>query len=1465
MKIALRPFSKMVPDMNVQDLSEGRYVSALGVRNFSVKRGKNNVTTPVPGTLYAFTPPEPVVQNKTYELRLLSDGQDSSEIFSFSIVRNTSLVPIIPEIEFSYASAAAQISQTASSFGYPFTVTQNGPVINIIPNNPFFESYDYEVIPLTGNIAVDITNEPVDVSLAKPLRGIQGHNDLNDLFWLSCSVKDPISSIVYSSIQLTGGEVIVTAPLHGLVSGQEVLFEGFPTLPSLNGRHIVNVISPNVFVPIQAITVGFVTPGEGNVYKNHASIFELGVGLRNQPGQWNYTRLLRTSKIPASRLYKPRFFTSRLGDRVFMYWTDYNDRPRRIEYKGPWIADGVLKTPGYKLISIADNTLWQSPPSSMKISNARPAKFAGAVLSGNWRFVARGSFGDTNISSSFGAVSGPVSVFSSDEAGNPAAISGDREGIVTNKAVEITVSDVNPNLFEYVELVGIQYQGLSVATYLVARIKTQPGQFVYEYLFTGNESDLSVVDAISINVEDPVVLKARDAVSLSNRAVLASVSYYPDSEEIQKFVDTGKYSIEYKQIPDSGRYSQYRNGSFNSTENIFKYGHFMIYETYAIAIRLRWRFGGGYTKSYPFAKVKIDTQATSSDGKRISGLPHYQIYDGFSNLINIPFLNVFGFDDSVLFDGKPISYWFDQLEVMIGDMPFKSVLASGIGVRHVITSFPINPNSVEVDNRILNSLTAQFDDTGSSYLQLPFPIGALGDMATCPDIRFALDLPVNFDQAVDKKGFSFYSADSDLRQVDLKGLQGAKLVIIGYYKQGDMHEGVDSSSVVEDDRFKSKHVTLIDRQWTVVEEYDIQSSEGLLSDAFSVLKYRPLDSLLSPLQDVVLSRNFGHSVIGASPFFSGPIFTNGPSCFFTTAQPMDSINSGTWDNNNLSVFRALIVVDNENQYPDQEGLISYYSSGATISISNLFAAQQAATVEVFGGDTVVSHSHRRVASAVTPAEIWARGGYLSVSFYGQSRANEYMRSFDEDADGTVFPNADIALKDWHEDLNPDQLFYNPSYTISNIVQKKPAYDPSFDSVNDLTSRLAYTPIKIENGVIDSFRKFLANDYHDMSAVYGPISGIYVLNEVLYARTSNGFFRHFFNTYGTVTTDTGIENFIGDGQVLSRPSDRITEYGGNTQWPFCIGKSPGGDDVLYYIDAVRKVLVRFGADGVVDHAMRSGYSTEIFDLCKYAEFFDAPSAGSGIHMVWNQSLLEVIIFFKMRTPNVIEWGTRRAYNKGSLVALPGENEVYRAKSNIVSFSFNDKKPPNSVWWELVPFTDTDVYQYKTLVVSEKADGLSHELPFITDLAVAFKNTYVSLSPDNQSADVYENEAGFPLVFYEDKVDPQVPGNIKFVFNAEKDVKKIFNSLIFSCDVKPFAVDVETKRHKTTLDLSMMEQESDLWVCPIGNDITLGGDSDGTGSALFGEYCVVTFYFEPGVDQTFIQAFLRFSPVDPMPGV
>jgi hypothetical protein len=562
-----------------------------------------------------------------------------------------------------------------------------------------------------------------------------------------------------------------------------------------------------------------------------------------------------------------------------------------------------------------------------------------------------------------------------------------------------------------------------------------------------------------------------------------------------------------------------------------------------------------------------------------------------------------------------------------------------------------------------------------------------------------------------------------------------------------------------------------------------------------------------------------------------------------------------------------------------EGLDSYVYTG---SFQN---PGQSLSVDLFGGDTYTAQIYYRTfINKVSLPDPLTGESAQAINFTGQTKSNAYLiYRNEEDADHKVYPSSyttgtnEAGLNDWLSKKTLDTFFYNSGYDLRNLFYGFRT-GPSIEPLSKLPTRIIYSDLKPQNAKSDFYRRFGILSYTDLDASFGEIIDMKNINGELFTLQPNKYQRQFFNTRGTLQLSDTSQIVLGDASVLSRPGVTITSYGCSNKWSVFLGRSQGGDDVIYWYDRIRKKFMRFGADGAVPISDRAFVRTAALNDTKWVLDFDSPALNYGMHGVWNQRLGEAIWTIRAhRKPDHVwvSWSPGETkilnYKVGDIVYLEDETNFLNFEQTIVLYVvtqdyFTDQniKPGVTPGWENFfsrpSIDDKNYYNINTISYSEFKNRFSQfQETYHPRIYLQWNDTFLSPRPKDPESNVYEHNSGDIMRWYAHNGDVQEEeGYIEVVFNIDPNVTKRYVALICNSEYTPYRLELETRTQTTVINGPEFEQQLEQFFAPIPN-VEVNGQTDLDNDFMYGQWVKIRFFYQPGEFQRFTNIVLKFNPM------
>ena len=758
--VKLRSFGGIDTDSDIQDIKNGRYPSAKNIDHVKSSDGDTFAITPRIGNTLSFDLGVVNPQNKAYLFQF--PEEDSGENYSFSIYKTDRVTKIIEQNPAFASSEDFQPGGVIQTY-----LDQNGFLVSIQQASEVFPSitsdkaWILEVVPAAGyeipdyyeyyienegnlDLEISVIKEAITESRGGELEVIGSFDLLGDLFIFSTpqnkkSQKLKINNIFVlnagvlgqgvSSIDVFFGEL---GEVYDVQNQTEVFLTGISSPAQLNGVYNATIIQTPTTLPdgtpaieyraritFLSLPIGPLDFIEGFLTLNAFGLGEVGVAVKDKvKEEWSYTRLLRSKELDWATFRQKELRGQISLDRRSIYFTGNPFGVFYYKESQQYVQDGAIKSiyeDGYYTYgAIANQVKLQPSRANIRINLNAQLETSGSLLSGNIIYFARGVLAD-GTPSDWSLPSQEVPVYSA-LTSTPAGIKGDEPGVQSSKANEIILSGIDSDLYSYVEVAAVQKLaiGIDTTTYgIFAREAVSPGVTSITVIHNGNEVPVTLQQA-ELDVETEFYSSAENINIIRNRLVLADLTI--DTIDISDFLSTIKYSLQKKEISYSGTTAYFSKfGGSQDPLNVFNYSGYMLNETYRISARVVLT-NGTSTEIEKVFDVTIDTNQTSTDGKRISGLDNYDLTKKVvvNTLPNgtevyeikdlVPYIRIEGLDfDNYLINGIPARSIIERIEFFRAEVDTPSITGYGYAVMHVecattelIGKTPNNPDTPPV-------------------------------------------------------------------------------------------------------------------------------------------------------------------------------------------------------------------------------------------------------------------------------------------------------------------------------------------------------------------------------------------------------------------------------------------------------------------------------------------------------------------------------------------------------------------------------------------------------------------------------------------------------------------------------------------------------------------------------------------------------------------------------------------------
>jgi len=173
---------------------------------------------------------------------------------------------------------------------------------------------------------------------------------------------------------------------------------------------------------------------------------------------------------------------------------------------------------------------------------------------------------------------------------------------------------------------------------------------------------------------------------------------------------------------------------------------------------------------------------------------------------------------------------------------------------------------------------------------------------------------------------------------------------------------------------------------------------------------------------------------------------------------------------------------------------------------------------------------------------------MLIGFYCESRNNLALRYKEVDGAEYYPKNRIIASQDpnsqgiMNRGIDTITFPYNKQYSAVNNVKVNVTIPDFFKEVTKFPNRSIYSYTAFESDIVDRYRIFPSNQFHDIPKDRGVITDTFVFNNTFFHHTEYGLWQSFFNPNTTQATSQG-EITLGNGGIFKLPSKLVLDIKG----------------------------------------------------------------------------------------------------------------------------------------------------------------------------------------------------------------------------------------------------------------------------------------------------------------------------------
>ena len=1125
-------------------------------------------------------------------------------------------------------------------------------------------------------------------------------SDKTFLFWTPCTSQGspfaisnfPVSTITnVVNLAAASNARVTTTGDHGLFTGEVIeLIGGTGTYgSSFNGIWVITVINSTQFdlnysaaaaFPVPAGTVPqgvLIDQGFGGI----SVVTRQTTSINSQFSQ--KVDLVRAKGLKFTQEFQIDSRVKKNGDDFALKFTDNNNPPKMLIYSGIINTEGFIygyngyvPPLGYYFYETIEFTSRMLVGDNDFILDVAHNPVGGSLLSKNYVYYARGVFSDFT-KTSVSRPTNPITVIpNSIYSGN--LYTGGFLNEPTTGLNSVTVENIPSSVYSFIELIAVEYNDNSFRAYVVSRVEISPGDDTVTIDHLGSE----VYEPLSVSEITALYLyidKARNIEEMDNRGVLSDVELKVD-ENLNFIAQSVNCTIARRVISRWNDLAALSNnyGEYLLWERIKSYSSYMLFETVRWGLRVKWK-NAGWSKAYWVGDFRVDDVAAA----RKTPLPNldlgtaastYTFYFQFSNL-NLDYL----------IDGVPLRNLIEDFEFVREEIT-KEVMHSGVWVPGVTLASPPTAGEVYAANIGVNPNAVAF---GALDRQIGYYFS--------PDLTYR-DAPL----------FEMEPGDQIINIGNAAYIPNALGTGVGNYNIPNVGEGFEMQV--------NNGATDATKQTVNVD--DIQPL--VFTSGLTVLGAISVDGKqITPC--------IGNAVTQpAYPNIDLPV-----PATYALAVDANLVNTPS-ANPDLLIYNVFYLRPQANPYPLDVTLSSYYSVGFTgADVENDITAT---VYSVYGGECFVQKTYWYASNDLTAAPIYN----TRIGIYSINRKNSQVQAGMYPGFGGSSTSMTSAVTALITPTNGSNLLfgYSTCFNWKNITSRYISFNENIGESGKQEATIYWSNQSLLNSQFNADRYFLAANQRTLNLADGPITDMKRVNDILITLQPNFTERQYFDNTGKLVSDVG-EVLLGTGAVMGRKGDSLSQYGCSNKWSSFVGRSNGGKDVLYFVDSIRKKIVRWGLDGTVVLSDRENMTNYLYQYLALTEFFDSPVYNYGISGVWDEKNKWAIFSVRAYVPPtelVGEWTDTTGYSQGQIVNDPLANYDYGDMPSLfVCISAHTADPANrpasnsaaaQLVWQSIPLTDKRYYNYFTLVFSEQENKFKWFLSPVPSIYASYYDTYIT---------------------------------------------------------------------------------------------------------------------------------------------
>lgn len=402
--------------------------------------------------------------------------------------------------------------------------------------------------------------------------------------------------------------------------------------------------------------------------------------------------------------------------------------------------------------------------------------------------------------------------------------------------------------------------------------------------------------------------------------------------------------------------------------------------------------------------------------------------------------------------------------------------------------------------------------------------------------------------------------------------------------------------------------------------------------------------------------------------------------------------------------------------------------------------------KLYGGDAFATPSAYKIAENTTTLTV----NNAVLVYWHFNRTNAALRSgsFPYIALETYLGSKFIT-ETYFTDFPFDQYTYDACFTPRYLFQNSSAFNPNLTQITNKFSSLYYSGIGFGSDNAGGNRLWLPLDTKQLESKYGAITDIKVLfglsgQNILMVWQERRFTAQYFDNTANIVSNSG-QLLIGNGAILERTGQDLSEYGCQYKWLITKGQGATGKDIVYWVDFRKGAIMRFGADGtsniIGNIAQLINNDTMLAILNQYAND-DAPAQFFGCHAVWDNINKEYILTLRLAPKETTgdRWETGEfRYSTTEFWGFEQFPVIYKSL-----IDNNTSTPPNSNW-ETISGYDSEYFEILTIVWNESDNKFKTFRTFTPKIYGQWNNTIVSSHPTENNL-IYEHNSVLSEALY-----------------------------------------------------------------------------------------------------------------------